>query len=296
VVRDRVAGRTGAIALDRSIALTRFEEAGSDPIPSIAEREGKRLVRALRIFGVTLIALTYFITAPLGYGVFGLWALVPSRDPDRRARRLQRIMTIAFRSMHALLRWLRILDFDPKHMDGKIPSTACVLVSNHPTLTDISALLAAEGNLVFPVKPALFRSFWARPLLDQAQHFAGSGPGVLDVGAFVDDAIDRLRRGYRLMIFPEGTRSPRQGMHPFGRSAFEIACRAGVPIIPLVITSTPRWLWKECSFLDPPDELTRLRIRVLPAVWPSAAGSSSRALRDIVYMQIESELRKASPS
>ena len=265
-------------------------------IESIAEREGNRLVRAWRIFGVTLIISTYFITAPLGYGFFALWALLPNRDPDRRARRLQDIMSLAFGSMHVLLRWLRILDFDPREIDGQIPSSACVVVSNHPTLTDISALLAVDGNLVFPVKPALFHSFWARPLLGQAQHFAGAGQDTVGVGAFLDDAVERLKRGYRVMIFPEGTRSPKKGMHPFGRSAFEIACRADVPIIPLVITSSPRWLWKERSFLDPPNELTRLRIRVLPAVWPGDAGSSSRTLRDIVFAQIDSELGRQTPS
>ncbi len=285
-----------SFALDRKGSSTRFDVAGSVQIKPIADREGNRLVRAWRIFGVTLIISTYFITAPLGYGFFALWALVPTRDPDRRARRLQRIMMAAFGSMHTLLRWLQILDFDVRRVEGEIPVSACVLVSNHPTLTDISALIATEGNLVFPVKSALFRSFWARPLLGQARYFAGSGPGALDAGPFIDDAVDRLERGYRVIIFPEGTRSPRKGLHPFGRSAFEIACRAGVPIIPLVITCTPRWLWQERSFLDPPRALPRLRIRALPAVWPKDAGSSSRTLRDIVFAQIDSELDHQQPS
>jgi len=248
------------------------------------------LVRAWRIFGAALIIATYFITAPLGYALFAVWSVIPNRNPDRRARSMQFFMKTGFRLMHGTLRWMRILDFHPRQVTGEIPDSPCVLVANHPTLTDISALLATERNLVFTVKPALFHSFWARPLLAQALHFAGAGPGALAVGQVIDDAVDRLERGYRVIIFPEGTRSPERGLHPFGRSAFEIACRANVPIIPLVITCRPRWLWKQRSFFNPPDELPRLRIHALPGVWPSSAGSSSRTLRDIVFARIESEL------
>jgi 1-acyl-sn-glycerol-3-phosphate acyltransferase len=251
------------------------------------------LVRAWRIFGAALVIGTYFIQAPFAYAVFALWALIPNRNPDRRARMLQFAMQWGFGLMHRVLRWMRILDFDPRRVEGEIPESPCVLVANHPTLTDVSAMLASERNLVFPVKPAMFETFWARPLLGQAMHFPGAGPGALAVGSFIDDGVDRLKRGYRVIIFPEGTRSPAEGLHPFGRSAFEIACRAGVPIIPLVITCTPRWLWKQRSFFDPPDKLPRLRIRALPAVWPEAAGSSSRTLRDIVLSQIESELDRS---
>ena len=224
------------------------------------------MVRAWRIFGVALVIAVYFFQAPLAYGIFALWALIPNRNPDRRARMLQFAMMSGFWFMHLMLRWMRILDFDPREVEGEIPDTPCVMVANHPTLTDVSAMLATERNLVFPVKPALFGSFWARPLLGQAGHFAGAGPGALAVGSVIDDAVDRLERGYRVIIFPEGTRSPEKGLHPFGRSAFEIACRAGVPIVPLFISCKPRWLWKQRGFFDPPDKLPQLRIRALPAV------------------------------
>ena len=93
-----------------------------------------------------------------------------------------------------------------------------------------------------------------------------------------------------MIIFPEGTRSPENGLHPFGRTAFEIAVRAGVPVVPIVITCIPRWLSKNHGFLDPPVEVPKLRLRALPAVAPEQAGSSSRTLRDIVFQQISSEL------
>jgi len=254
------------------------------------------LVRAWRILRVTFVITTYFVTAPIGYGVFALLSAIPTRDPIRRARMLQTIVMRAFRGMHAVLRWMRLLDFDPRRVEGEIPSSPCVLVSNHPTLTDISAMLATERHIVFPVKPGLYRSFWARPLLAQAHHFEGAGPDAFTASKVIDEAVERIARGYRVIIFPEGTRSPEKGLHPFGRTAFEVATRAGVPVVPLVITCTPRWLARGHGFLAHLDAVPKLRIRALPAVHPEQAGSSSRILRDIVFGQIESELARLDRS
>lgn len=254
------------------------------------------MARAGRLLAVAFVLSTYFLTAPIGYGIFAVWALIPTRDPVGRARQIQFIMHIAFRSMHVVLRWLRILDFGPDRVEGVIPKTPCVLVANHPTLTDISALLATERGLVFPVKPALFGSFWARPVLAQADHFAGASAEAFTASSVIDEAVKRLERGYRVIIFPEGTRSPEAGLHPFGRAAFEVAVRAGVPVIPIVIIAKPRWLSRGRGFFSNPDGVPTLRLRALAAVTPEQAGSSSRSMRDIVFDRIRSELGRADPS
>lgn len=265
----------------------------------IAEAPSSRFVRmarrSIRRLGVALCVGAYFAASPIGYAIFALWSSLPSRDPARRARRLRGIVSTAFRSMHAFLRWTRLVDFDPAQHAARIPSGPCVLVANHPTLMDISALLAADSNLVYPVKPSLFHSFWARPLFRHAGPFAGAGQDPLRVAEMVEAAAERLAAGQRVIIFPEGTRSPERGVHPFGRVAFEIARRAKVPIVPLVITCRPRFLGKASGFRRPPAELPRLRIRVLAPLDPMApelAGSSSRTLRDIVARQITTELER----
>lgn len=46
-----------------------------------------------------------------------------------------------------------------------------------------------------------------------------------------------------LIVFPEGTRNrcPEDGMLPFKKGAFEIACELGVPIVPIVLVGTNNW-------------------------------------------------------
>lgn len=249
----------------------------------------------MRLVGVVLLVSTYFVLAPISYLAFWLYCSLPTRDPRGRARVLRFIMSRGFRLMHDVLRVLRMVDFNPRELAPRIPQAPCVMVANHPTLMDISGLLAAEKDLVFPVKPSLFRSFWARPLLAGAELFEGTGPDGLSVGHMIDEAVSRVRQGRRVIIFPEGTRSPEGGLHPFGRAAFEIAVRAGVEVVPIAVHCDPPWLTKYRGFLDPPAACPRLRFRPLDPVSPAEAGSSSRRLRDIVHSRILAEIEAWNP-
>jgi 1-acyl-sn-glycerol-3-phosphate acyltransferase len=158
-------------------------------------------------------------------------------------------------------------------------------------------MFATVGKLSSAVKPSIFRSFWARPLLEQAAQFEGASADPWSLSRMLDDAVDRLARGYRVVIFPEGTRSPAVGLHPFGRTAFEIAVRADVPVVPIVVECTPRWLSKEEGLLRPPASIPHLRLRALPAVHPSSVRSCSRSLRDVVARAIREQLdRSESPA
>jgi 1-acyl-sn-glycerol-3-phosphate acyltransferase len=249
------------------------------------------LSRLLRIVGAALLLGAYFLLlAPIGYAVFAVWSLLPSPRPAARRRRFQRIMHRAFRGMHALLRQLDLIDFDPDAVTGRVPEAPCLLVANHPTLIDISALLATVDPVVFPVKPALYGRFWAHPLLATAGAFEGPGLDPFGVGGFVDTAVERLRQGDRVLVFPEGTRSPSERPDTFGRAAIEIAVRAQVPIVPISIRCEPRWLTKESRFLSPPDRVPTLHVHVLDAIPAPAPDSSSRTLRDIVESRIRTDL------
>ena len=59
-------------------------------------------------------------------------------------------------------------------------------------------------------------------------------------GALTEAAAAVRRKGCSVFIFPEGTRSQGQGMLPFKHGAFTLAIEAGLPVIPLVFSSTHR--------------------------------------------------------
>ena len=146
------------------------------------------------------------------------------------------------------------------------------------TLVDVTAITAALGGAISIVKPGLYRRAMIRPLLVGLGHVEGPGPDPIRAGRVVDDVVRHLEWGIPVVIFPEGTRSPPGGLQPFGRVAFEIACRAQVPLVSLGITCAPVYLSKERGPFRPPTRTPELRIDVLSVDRPDGS-TNSRALR-----------------
>jgi 1-acyl-sn-glycerol-3-phosphate acyltransferase len=88
----------------------------------------------------------------------------------------------------------------------------------------------------------------------------------------------RLDDGHPVLIFPEGTRSPRGGMHPVRRGAFTLAVHAQVPVRTLFLDCNPPALGKGVSVWDYPHEEPVLTLEVADVLDPS--GLTPGALRD----------------
>jgi 1-acyl-sn-glycerol-3-phosphate acyltransferase len=84
--------------------------------------------------------------------------------------------------------------------------------------------------------------------------------------------------GFDVLIFPEGTRSPMGGpLHPFHRGAFELAARAGVPVVLLKLTCVPAALSKRLPIWKIADRMAVLTIEPVDTILPAANRLGSRA-------------------
>lgn len=238
------------------------------------------LLRLYRSIVAVLTIAFYAVMGPFGYAFFTLLSLAPTRDRVRRARRLQWVMSTAFSMMHHWLRWVRILDFDPRSIRGKTPPGPFIVISNHPTLADGLSIMSGVPHVCTAVNRTTFNRWWLRPLLEGAGQFCGMAPNILGSGEVIERAAERLRQGFNVLVFPEGHRSPRGDLRPFARGAFEIACKTGLPIVPILVTAEPPWLARGDSVFVPTAELSRKRLEVLETMDPSDFGSDSRAMRD----------------
>jgi hypothetical protein len=77
-------------------------------------------------------------------------------------------------------------------------------------------------------------------------------------------------------------------LHRFGRAAFEIACRARVPVVSVAIRCEPIWLSKEVTLFHPPHELPRLQLLNLATDDPARVDYDSRRLRMTVERRFQS--------
>src|SRR5258706_14468094 len=97
----------------------------------------------------------------------------------------------------------------------------------------------------------------------------------------VRHAIERLRAGRVLVVFPEGSRTPPEGLREFERGAAQIALLAGCDIVPVVISVHPRTLMRGQPFVDVPQRCPAWRVevgaRIHPAEFKRSGESSSAA-------------------
>ncbi len=230
---------------------------------------------------IAVLSLSFYATmGPLGYLAFTALALLPTRNPEARALRLQRIMSRAFAMLHHWMRWFDFLDYDPRSLHGKVYEGKCVVISNHPALEDVTTIMSGVPRLCTAVNRVTYNHWWLRPLLSQAGQFCGGTSNPLGSGTVLETAAERLRQGFRVLVFPEGHRSPRGQLRPFARGAFEIACREDVPIVPILIRANPLWLARGDRLFPVPVEVPAKRLEVLETLHPRDFGGDSRAMRD----------------
>ena len=239
------------------------------------------VVSAFAWFWGGAFLLSWFVLPVVA--LFGGWTRVS------RVRACQSVVHGSFRVFHGYMRVLGLLD---ARVTGEIPRRraggAVVLVCNHTTLVDVTAILAAYPHTSAFAKGPYVGSVVVGPLLRMAGYIPGT------TGALFT-ALDRLRDGFDVLIFPEGTRSPPGGLNPFQRGAFEIACRADVPVVLLFSTCRPSALTKDRAFWNQPDEAAILTISPTILVEPRDFGMDSRALMSHVegaYKQAVGDLRE----
>lgn len=203
----------------------------------------------------------------LVYGAGALllgWLVLPlQRRLGGDERHARRTIHHASRAFMSLTRLLGLIELRVEGAERLRAEGAKLVVANHPTLLDTPVLTALLPEADLIVKPS-----WAdHPALRSTARAAGylrseGGP------RFVAEGARRLRAGSALVIFPEGTRSPREGLGRFERGAAHLALSSGCDLLPVVIRVEPRSLRSDQRWYEVPDRMMQFTIRVLEPLSP----------------------------
>ena len=98
-----------------------------------------------------------------------------------------------------------------------------------------------------------------------------------------------MARGNWVIMFPEGTRTPRGAQGTYKSGATRLAITVGVPVVPIAVTSAKCWPRK--SFVLTPGVID---ISIGPAI-PSAGRRPDELMRE-VEAWIEAEMRRLDPA
>lgn len=124
-----------------------------------------------------------------------------------------------------------------------IPEQACIVMSNHQSLSDIPVLYAAipeSLRMRMVAKEELFRV----PIWGRAMRLAGFIPINRGNRAHAIASLERAQKamagGTFIWIAPEGTRSHSGELGPLKKGGFILARDSGRPILPIVVSGTRR--------------------------------------------------------
>jgi len=227
----------------------------------------------LRLYHYPAYYLTLLLFAAGGLGVCLLSALAGGLPATGRTERFfQRLIHRHMALFHWWCARMRLVFVRYRGFDA-LPRGGLVLAANHPALIDITCLLARLPEALCIFKPAIRRN----PVLGAAARRAGylGSDGGHDL---IRHAAAKVAAGHRLVVFPEGTRTPPgQQLLPFKPGFVIIARRGRVPIQLVRLTTDSDVLTKGVAWWRLPRFPARVEVTAGPLI-PTDTAASPAAL------------------
>ncbi len=181
-----------------------------------------------RILGV--ISLIFLLSATL--------ILLIISYPLFLSSRYGKVSTWYMRTWSRMTIWMTGSSIEVEGREN-IPDGPCLILSNHQSFFDITSLLwAFPRALRMVAKKELF----SVPFFGWGITIYGFIPidrsNRVKAVSSLEDAAKRIQKGISVLLFPEGTRSLDGKMGPFKKGSFALALKAGVPIVPVLLTGT----------------------------------------------------------
>ena len=183
-----------------------------------------------------------------GLLVFGLMCLIWSGAAallchllsEERGRVVgRRVTSYGFRCYLWVLEFTGAFRFDLRALDALREIGPLIVAPNHPSLLDAVMVVSRLPNAACVMKADLINN----PIYGAAARLAGYIRNDDFIGG-VTQAVEDLRAGGQLLLFPEGTRTTRQPVNRLKGGAPLVSKRSGVPIQTVLIETASPFLSK----------------------------------------------------
>jgi len=252
----------GSLSSGRAPAWLQIVRLGA----SGAVRSSARFMRSVVIRALEILYGLYFGV------VFLLW-IIPTCAavaliPDHRAA--GRFTSSALKILFTLVA-LRVRVVGKEHMDTP---GAKIYAANHTSYFDVLPLMLGLGvSYRFVAKREVLHMPFIGTFLKQMGHLWFERTDRTSRLRQAEQMEAILRNGESVFVFPEGTFTSDDGVRPFQLGAFKAAVAAGVPIIPVSLAGTRKFL-REGTYIPRPTSVT---ITVCPPIYPQAATVATAA-------------------
>jgi 1-acyl-sn-glycerol-3-phosphate acyltransferase len=206
------------------------------------------------LFGLGSLCVRAFVFPPVQW-----WP----GQPAQRQRRARALTSWLFGSVYRGAAALRVLtyEFEGQCLLGR---PGQMIIANHPSLLDVVFLIGHVTNTNCVVKHSLIANIFTGGPVRHAGYITND-----ESADMIERAAAVLRAGETLIIFPEGTRTPRERAPRFHRGACAIALRGARVITPIVIRMEPRSLTRGEPWYRIPNRRMHFVFSVGPDIDPA---------------------------
>ena len=207
------------------------------------------------------------------FAAFALGSLVvsPLMLVLRRPERCQPVIRATWRLLVKLFVLTRLTRIDRGNLTDVRGS---VIVANHPSLIDVVLLLVLVPRTLYVAKHALKANPFVTAIV--------RATALPDDARLPEAAAPYLKKGWNVLVFPEGTRTPASGvLNPFRRGAAQVAVRTGAPVACVRIDVSHRVLGKRQAPWDVGSSPVTYAFRLtsIPARPPQTGVTRAAAVR-----------------
>ena len=156
------------------------------------------------------------------------------REKFRKSGR--RFVSFSMKGFVSFMHFIGLIDLEEGNRECYRNLNSKIVAANHPSLLDIIMLLSLIPNADCIVNMNLKRNIIVRGVVRQLYIL-----NSLNFEDLLDACKESLDQGNCLIIFPEGTRTPRSGNAVLKRGAARIAMASGYSILPLKIGGTDKY-------------------------------------------------------
>lgn len=242
---------------------------------------GRRLLQIAT--SLALAPPLYVLLVGLGVGSLG-WNLIATLLnpvlPAEIGRTLgRRVISGAYRTFWTVATLTGMMRIDARCLDALRDEPGLILTANHPTMLDALLMVARLPRSACIMKATLMRNVFLGGGAKLARYICNDSAHTM-----IRLAVEDLRRGGQLVVFPEGTRTGSPPLNAFRPGVTLIAKLAQAPIQTVFIDTDSPYLGKGWPLW---------RVPPLPLVFTLRLGQRFAPLQDsaLLMQQLEHYFR-----